>query len=307
MTDRDSGPTSFQALYSALSGFALKEGKVSRQQKEQLGALLTEAEAFLAQGRQGGRYPTLRSIHHFACSGGTLLSKCVGAMPCVRLLSEVDPFSEMGHRQSFLPTDLIGLAKLGTAPPGRGTVARIFMSGLAALVADSRAEGRDLILRDHTHSHYCHGVIDKERPTLQALLRESYDLLSLVTVRHPLDSYMSLARQNWLHFEPKTLEEYCRRYMLFLDHYEGTDIIRYEDFVAAPEQKMQEICDSLRLSYNPNFKVLFSALYLSGDSGRGGSEIRQLPRREVSQSVKREIENAPTYESLCGRLEYDPA
>ena len=40
--------------------------------------------------------PFARAIHHFACSGGTVISKCVAAMPHVALLSEVNPLNRFG-------------------------------------------------------------------------------------------------------------------------------------------------------------------------------------------------------------------
>ena len=40
--------------------------------------------------------PVIRIIHHLACSGGTLISKCISAMPNVYLLSEVHPFTDLG-------------------------------------------------------------------------------------------------------------------------------------------------------------------------------------------------------------------
>jgi hypothetical protein len=39
--------------------------------------------------------PVIRVIHHLACSGGTLISKCISAMPNVYLLSEAHPFSDL--------------------------------------------------------------------------------------------------------------------------------------------------------------------------------------------------------------------
>ena len=250
--------------------------------------------------------PLLRSVHHFACTGGTLISKCIAAMPATRLLSEVDPFSDLTHRQSFLPTDLIGLSKKSSAPLSRDGQERIFMAGLAALAAETRAEGRDLILRDHTHGHYCYGEARRARPPLQVLLGKDYRLLSLVTVRHPLDSYISLVRQKWTHFEPANLEEYARRYLLFLDDYAGTDLLRYEDFVMDPDASMQKICTVLQLVWNPDFRTLFSGLDLSGDSGRSSGEIGLRPRRAVAQLILDEIAQSPAYDQLCARLEYDP-
>lgn len=265
--------------------------------------LAEELAGYAAEGH--GDLPVMRTVHQFACTGGTLISKCIASMPCTRLLSEVDPFSELGHQQSFVPSDLIGLAKLGSAPPAQKTLAKIFLAGLAELAADSRVEGRDLVLRDHSHSHFCYGGTVPERPSLAEILSASYQLRSLVTVRHPLDSYLSLRRQQWLHFTPATLEEYAVRYHLFLDHYDGVEILRYEDFTAAPEASMQQICSILRLAYNPDFKDNFSALHLSGDSGRSGVEIAYRPRRALSVEVLDELPAAAGYIRLCERLGYE--
>ena len=43
------------------------------------------------QTRPQGK-PLLRTIHHLACTGGTVISKCLAAMPDVALISEVNPF-----------------------------------------------------------------------------------------------------------------------------------------------------------------------------------------------------------------------
>ena len=56
---------------------------------------------------------TIRSIHHFACSGGSLISKCLDVMPSVRLLSELHPNARKHlHTAShkFTPSDVISCA-----------------------------------------------------------------------------------------------------------------------------------------------------------------------------------------------------
>ncbi|MCB4457205.1 sulfotransferase [Leisingera sp. McT4-56] len=273
------------------------------QSSAELPELLAEGEELAGRPQP----PLLRTVHHFACTGGTLISRCIAAMPCTRLLSEVDPLSTMTHRNSFLPADLIGLAKLGSSPPEQETLLRIFRAGLAALEMDTRAEGRDLILRDHAHSHFCCGSAIPERPSLRQILEQGgYRLQSLVTVRHPLDSYLSLLRQNWVHWQPAALEEYARRYLAFLDHYAGAELLRYEDFVAEPQARMTQICKILGLAFNPDFQDDFAAIALSGDSGRRGEAIEPRPRRPVPEELAQEAGASSAYASLCGRLGYDP-
>ena len=76
----------------------------------------SNAESLLAQCEQAlgdvNTKPKLRIIHHLACSGGTLISKCISALPNVYLLSELHPTTTLhmgGGRPKFLPADVLSL------------------------------------------------------------------------------------------------------------------------------------------------------------------------------------------------------
>ena len=63
--------------------------------------------------------PKLRIIHHLACSGGTLISKCLSALPNVYLLSEVHPHTSLAldvNKPRYSPTDISSLAKYANIP-----------------------------------------------------------------------------------------------------------------------------------------------------------------------------------------------
>ncbi len=247
----------------------------------------------------------MRSIHHFACSGGTLISRCLAAMPNTQLLSEVDPLSTVGQRETFVPTSLIRLAQHGSRPPSQDVLVDIFLAGLDVLSNDARQNGFDMVLRDHAHSQFCLGGAVLERPTLGEMLDPHYALRSVVSIRHPLDSFLSMKKLDWIRFTPRTLEEYARRYDAFLDRYAGIDIVRYEEFVENPEAQIQRICSILGLQYNADFLHVFAALRLSGDSGRGGGEIAARKRRNVTPDMLKEIDQSPAFKELCNKLGYD--
>ena len=44
---------------------------------------------------------------------------------------------------------------------------------------------------------------------------------------------------------PATFDEYCRRYLAFLDAYAGVPVVRYEDFVASPQRAIERVADFL--------------------------------------------------------------
>lgn len=252
----------------------------------------------------------IRTLHHFACSGGTLIAKCIAALPGVVLLSEIDPLSEILlpanlRDPKFAPTDLFGALLLSRRPINPAVITAGFREATQTIVAGLAPRGQSLVIRDHAHSHFCTQIDPKNRQSLHEILAEGrHPLLSLVTVRHPLDSFLSLHANGWLHFSPPTLATYCQRYVEFLDRHADLEIVKYEDFVAAPERVLAQICHFLALPFHASALELFSIIRLSGDSGRKGRQIAERPRREVPADIAAQ-RGGQDYEQLCARLGYD--
>lgn len=275
---------------------------------EPLPSLLEQCRKLSEEVRQAHPEP-IRTIHHFACTGGTLISKCIASLPNTQLLSEVDPLSLMGHEsiKRFSPTDLVTLLQASSRPVTNDLLINVFLGGLHAVYKRTTADGVRLVLRDHAHSHFCFGEDIQNRPSLRQIVGEDFEVKSVVTVRHPLDSYLSLLSNGWhLYFKPSTLEEYCRRYHCFLDHYSNIDLYQYEDFVADPEGVLKNITDSLELSFDRNFQEVFSVHRLTGDSGRSGDAISIRMRRDIPENLGVELKQSSSYKSLCARLKYNP-
>lgn len=253
----------------------------------------------------------IRTVHHFACSGGTLMAKCIAALPGVVLLNEIDPLSQMrvaatAQAPQFAPNDLFGALLLSRRPVDPAAIAAAFREATQAIVAGLAPRGQSLVIRDHSHSHFCTRIDPDSRPTLYEMLAEGrHPVMSLVTVRHPLDSFLSLHTNGWLHFSPPTLETYCQRYAAFLDRHAHLDLVKYEDFVTAPESTLATICQILDLPYHASALELFPIIRLSGDSGRKSREIAERPRREVPDAIDAQ-RAGDQYRSLCARLDYEP-
>lgn len=252
----------------------------------------------------------LRSVHHFAATGGTLMCKALALMPNVTLLSEMDPLSDQrlpshpDQQPDFWPTDPIYAARVSLRPVSPETSCAVFTASVARLQADVTASGGWLVLRDHAHSQFCSRQDFENRPTLYEMLRGLGPVVSLVTVRHPLDSWLSLQANKWVHFSPPTPEDYARRYHAFLDRHAELPIIRYEDFVADPEPVMQKMCSVLALPFRSGFESRLVAVRMTGDSGRSGARIAPRPRREIPGPVWDDIAQGARFQSLCARLGY---
>lgn len=251
--------------------------------------------------------PPVRTLHHFACTGGTLFAKCLSSMPNVRLLSEVDPLSDLGfdpERPAFAPTDLVTLLKQSTDGRDPALIARLFERQVAVLHDDAVRAGRHLVIRDHAHSHYCTGDAIPDRPTLRELLPADVGVRSIVTVREPVDSFASLRGNGWVGFAPGDFETYCERYHRFLDDCAGVPIVRYEDFVTEPGRWMRTITGHLELPFFEGFGDVFAHFRITGDSGRTGDVIGPRPRQPEARRLAERHADLPVHAALRARMGY---
>ena len=255
------------------------------------------------QARAHGK-PVLRTIHHLACTGGTVISKCLAAMPDVALISEVNPFNRYGSK--FEPSNPLLQLERGYRTLSTDEIIEEFCRQIDHANKICDRDGVDIIIRDHSHTDFCMGSTPSTACPIANYLSRGYELLSVATVRHPLDSYLGMLAQGWeKQFSPSSLDEYSRRYLAFLDRYVSLPILRYEDFCAQPEAFMKNLCSILEISYSGGFSRRFGNISLSGDSGRKGtSTIEPRPRRAVPQQVQSEIETSSRYLDLTSRLGY---
>tara|TARA_Y100000766_G_scaffold279221_1_gene287105 strand:- start:7156 stop:8079 length:924 start_codon:yes stop_codon:yes gene_type:complete len=251
--------------------------------------------------------PQIRVIHHFACSGGTLVSKCLAALPNVFLFSELHPTStlHMGDgTPRFLPSDVTTHARYAGVPSVDDLAWKLFAGNIQIANQHIRDLGGYMVIRDHTHSDYCVGNNLVTSSTVVEHLRKDFDILKVVTLRNPIDSFLSLQKNGWVHFQPANFEEYCRRLRKFLSQFDKSEIIRYEDIVKYPKRNIKKIARKLNLPYSSNFIETFSAFKVTGDSGRTGDVISSRPRRELSKDFEKEISNSKSYQYVADKFGY---
>lgn len=263
--------------------------------------------------RQGGReIEPIRTIHHLSCTGGTLITKCLAAMPNVMVLNEADPLSTMKFKPEnpdFTPTDMLALVRQGNHKVSEELLIQLFVQNLELLQSELALAGKRLLLRDHSHSHFLTGPEVGQRVSVLGMVAERFPTCSIVTVRNPLDSFLSLKAMTkaggGIYFTPYTFDEYCRRYLLFLDAHEGLPIFKYETFVYEPAKTMEQMCADLRLSYSANFSETFDVFKFSGDSGRSGMTIEPRPRRSYDEATLDDARASGFYRLLVNRLGYE--
>ena len=249
----------------------------------------------------------IRTIHHLACTGGTLISKCIAALPNVQLLSEVDPLSTLqdSGKPMFGPTDLIRQWRQGSRGACQDDIIDLFLAEMNVILNAATRVGQNVVIRDHSHSHFNSGPVIPERPTIRQILQRAFDVKSVLTVRHPADSYASLVKNGWhTHFQPSNFEEYCRRSLVFIKAYNTSELVKYEDFVNMPNEEIRRIANFYQLCFKEDFLSNFSAIQLTGDSGRKANVIEKHDRREQASQIIHVFSKNRLYSELCSLFDY---
>ena len=141
----------------------------------------------------------IRTLHHFASTGGTLFAKLMAALPNVFVLSEVHP-SSMHHlaAKKFAPSDISLLCQAAVLPEVSDLREKLFVDALLSAHEWTTRRGGRLILREHTHSDFCIPTSAGESILLKLMSSRCSTVIPLVTVRHPAESFASAKMKNFL-------------------------------------------------------------------------------------------------------------
>ena len=253
---------------------------------------------------------TMRTIHHFACSGGTVISKCIQAMQSTVVISEIHP---LHVRYAFNPFDPVQLFVSQTQLATNSKLKMdIFKSRIKQCAEISQYTNTSLVLRDHTHSDYflvktCDEI--KTKSSLLDAISSTYNVRSLVTIRNPLESYLSLKGNKW-DLNVPSFSDYCDRLHMMIKHYKTLDIHikRYEDFCSTPSKFLKHTCEILELEFNPKFQEIFYKIPMTGDSGRGKQSalntIQQLPAKKIPEELLLEASVSKSFLKISDEYDY---
>jgi hypothetical protein len=250
---------------------------------------------------------TVSVIKHFACSGGTLFSNCLACAPNTVLMSELEPgvANEARDAGRFAPSDWLYHAGLHKEKLGTEVIDRISVWAAFELIRTAQARGLHIICREHSHSKYCRGTSVAKWTDLHSLLSRFAMTSAIVTVRDPIESFISLRREGWVHYQPATFDEYCKRYISFLDDNSDLPLFKYEDLCSDPDLFHSFANEHLGLILPEDFVDLFITNSVSGNSGQRHDAIVTKEFREISASLLPEIKSAENYQPLISRLNYE--
>lgn len=254
--------------------------------------------------------PKIRIINHWACSGGTIISKCIASLPNIVFLNEVHPYAYLRlsntNEKDYLPTDIIQQLSFNRNQKDPNFCIAAFVGAIEELNKKICSSNKKLILRNHSHIDFFVGPVPRSNSLLTEIFSDRNRLLQVLTVRHPLDSWLSLINEKWNNqIQFNNFDEYCSRALIMINSMQHIPIIYYEDFCLKPKEILKKIANIFDIEYTDKFQEKALSINLSGDSGRCGEIIKPRKRRDIPENYFNDLNNSNSYIELCKKLNYD--
>ena len=257
--------------------------------------------------------PKIRIMRHLARTGGTLITKCLGSMDNVVVLSEVHPAVLNATNPMKQAVEWFGLVSQTQSMKWKLLKGPRFEQFVWVCSNAAEQKGQRLVLRDWSHlDYYGHPfVADPKMGTgLGDALQGVFDIIEACTVRHPIDQYLSFSKipaiptVDWDLFLDGNLA--------FAKYAVDCGFVRYEDLTRDPDLKLRELCEMLDIEFDAEYVNRWSSYTtVTGDTGQGGSRgvlearIRPLERKAADNELVDRFESDTRYQETCALLGYD--
>lgn len=255
--------------------------------------------------------PRVRILSNLARAGGTLVSRCLGAMDDTVLLSEIHPLGTQIFNPLAQARDWYGLVK-----PEEAGGQFDFIDAIQLIEQRCRVSGKTLVIRDWAHLDFIGRPFIKDpacRLQLTETLATVFNIVQFALVRHPVDQWVSTSSLNIMQGQLE-LDTFLAGYRRFAEQAVKSGFMRFEDFTRDPRGQMLRLCQCLEISFDPDFIDHWQEnTRVTGDvskTSRGSrmNEIRPLRQHAVDDSLVARFRNNSDYRRAIELLGYtDPA
>lgn len=246
-----------------------------------------------------------------ARTGGTVICRCLGCMRSVILLSEIHPHGVAYHDPIRQACDWFNLLTPSDLTTIKERDVLDFPEVITLIAKRCHEREKQLVIRDWTHLDFT-ALPFLPKPsyllTTAETLKTCCRVVQSAAVRHPIDQWLSLRETHSVGASGLSLEEFligCRR---FAEKCAQIGFVRYEDFVRAPDRVTHRLCEQLEIEYDKEFVYKWADYdKVTGDRwgyGRGGKDIKILPRRNVEVDLLEKFERNTDYETTLRLLGY---
>ena len=219
---------------------------------------------------------TIRLIHNLPRSGGTIISKCLGAQKDVILLSEIHPEAfliskKMGvHSPSFDPIfqsqTWNNLFKTDEYTKITNLNLK-FEKKIDLIFEKTELANKKLIIRDWAFADFFGKpfIEPSYKNSLFEILNKKYKILNLYIIRHPLKLYTSCYNNLSFFRRDYNPDFFVKGYKNYFLNTLKNNIFKFENFILDPEKNLKSMCSTLKIDYDKNYLNKLKDVNLTGD------------------------------------------
>jgi hypothetical protein len=240
----------------------------------------------------------------YARSGGTLLNRCLGSIPGVVMMSEVNPCREPDRKNPLKTIQAQARAWYGIELSSAG-----FADSALELAAICRIRGEHLVIRDWSIVNFACGKESKGNPARRLMahetLRDRCRLLSFAFVRDAIDVWIATGCK----------ETFPANYLSYAKAVVAADVpvFKYEDLCADADTTLRRICACCQIPFSADYREYARYTKVTGDiatpiASRGSrhGKIVPLPRRRLPAAMVRQINGNRNIAEANALFGYDP-
>lgn len=219
---------------------------------------------------------TIRLIHNLPRSGGTIVSKCLGAQKDVILLSEIHPEGiligkKMGVRSSIF--DPIFQSQVWHNLFKKDEYEKIsnsdikFEEKIDLILDKTELINKKLIIRDWAFVDFFGKpfIEPSYKNSLFEVLNKKYKILNLYIMRHPLKLYASCYNNLSFFRRDYNPDFFVKGYKNYFLNTLKKNIFIFENFILEPDKNLKSMCSNLKIDYDKNYLNKLKNVNLTGD------------------------------------------
>ena len=260
---------------------------------------------------------TLRLIHNLPKTGGTIISKCLGAQKNVALLSEIHPkgqeIRDKMNKNSLLGDPIYQAYKWNNLITDKEYKIfknnnKNFESKVDLIIEKSLSSNKFLVIRDW-------GFIDffgkpfiepTYKNMLLEILEKKFKILNIFILRNPIETLISCYKNLPFFKDNYDLNFFLNSYRNFFLTASKDRIFKYEDFLNKPNDILKQMCEILKIEYSSEYKKNMKNIILTGN--KKGIESHEIFKKDAEADIvmdkqqKENLKNNKMYTKLMKEL-----
>ena len=260
---------------------------------------------------------TLRLIHNLPKTGGTIISKCLGAQKNVSLLSEIHPKGKQIRDKmavnSLIADPIYQAYKWNNLITDEEYKAynfdnKDFKTKIDFIIEKALSANKFLIIRDWSFVDFFGKPFIK--PTYKNLLLETlekkFKIQNIFILRNPIETLISCYKNLPFFKSNYDLDFFLNSYRNFFLAASKDRIFKYEDFFTRPNDILKQMCEILKIEYTNEYTKNIKNVMLTGS--KEGIESTEIFKKDaeadkvINKQEKDNLNNNKSYIKLMKEL-----